>query len=72
MRHRMHQQHNRFRACPQQPRIDKCRAVVDIDADRDAARGQRRLERRGEPDRVFGVAEPLAHHEAGVVIKEGE
>jgi len=59
-------------AGPQQPRIDERRSVVDVDGLRDAPGSERRAQRGGQPDRVFGEPEPGGHHRPRVIIDERE
>ena len=57
---------------PRQRRIDKRGAVIDVDRPGDAAGGQRRAQRRGQPHAVFEVAPAGGHHRPRMVIEEGE
>ena len=59
-------------AGPQQPRVDERRAVVHVDVLGDAAGGQRRAQRGGQPDGVLGEPEPGGHHRPGMIIEERE
>ena len=64
----MHQAHTEFRARPQQPCIDEGRAAIDIDGLGDAAGGQRRAQRGGQPHRVLGIAPPIAGQQPGMIV----
>jgi hypothetical protein len=68
----VHQLDAQHRAGAQQPRIDERAAVIDIDMLGDAAGGQRRAQRGGQPDDIFMERPPGAHHRPGVVIDEAE
>src|SRR5918999_430785 len=59
-------------AGPQQPCIDKSAAVVDIDRLRNAARGQRRLQRARAAHGVLGEPEPVTHRKPRVIIQKRE
>jgi hypothetical protein len=68
----MNQPDSKFRAGPQQPRIDKRGPVVDMDRLRNAAGGQGAVQRHPEPDGVFGEPESVADQEPGVIVQERE
>ena len=68
----MHELDAQARACPQQPGVHERRPVVHVDRFGDAAAGQRRAQRGGEPDGVLAEAEPGGHHGPGAVIEERE
>ena len=68
----MNQAHTEFRARPQQPPIHIGRAVIDIHGLGDAAGGQRRAQRGGQPHGVLGIAPPVAGQQPGVIVQERE
>src|SRR2546422_243484 len=55
-----------------QRRVDKSRSVIDVYAGRDAAGGQRRAQRGGQPHAVLEVAPAGRHHRPGMVVQERE
>ena len=59
-------------AGPHQPRVNERRAVIDVDVGRDAAGGQCRAQRGGQPDGVLGEPPPVSHDRPAVVVDEGE
>jgi hypothetical protein len=57
---------------PVQRRIDEGRTVAGIYPGRNAAGGQRRAQRGGQPDRVLEIAPAGRHHRPRVVVDEAE
>ena len=68
----MHQGHTEFRARPQQPRITERAAIVDVNRAGYPAGAQRGPQRSRQSHRIFGVAEPVAGRQPGMVVKKAE
>ncbi len=63
---------SKFRASPQQPRIDERRPVVDVYRLWHAPGSQRRMQRHPQPDGVLGEAEPVADQQPRMIVQERE
>ena len=68
----VHQPDAETGAGAQQLFVHECRAVVDVDAGRDAAGGDAGAQRGFQPHGVFSPRPPVPGQQPGVVIEEGE
>jgi hypothetical protein len=68
----VHQLDAQLGAGPQQPRVHKRRAVVDVDPAGDATGRQCRPQRGGQPHGVLGIPPPVPDDRPGMVVDEAE